>query len=128
MAAGVDMSVTSSRERGAAGRSAASRKATCNGRVSLRGRGPQKAKVTGLQDGLDASLYVQVFAHLQNVAFNRAAGDTENAADIAGALSFLDPGEALKLSHGDAYGREGPLFGGNNGWGFETGDAGSGGR
>lgn len=128
MAAGVDMSVTSSRERGAAGRSAASRKATCRGRVSLRGRGSQKVEITGLQDGLDTSPDAQVFAHLQNVAFDRAAGDAENAADIAGALSFLDPGEALKLSHGDADGREGPLFGGNNGWGFDAGEAGSGGR
>ena len=47
-----------------------------------------------------------MLAESQKVAFDRPTRDAENAADVAGAFPFLDPGEALKLSFGDADWRE----------------------
>jgi len=55
---------------------------------------------------LDARLHAEVSTELDEVFFYRATRQTEDAANVARALTFLNPGQTLKLAVSDKPGGE----------------------
>lgn len=76
----------------------ARRKPTHSERVGLRRAPRDEAELAGAHDGLNAGFDAKMAADLDKVLLDGPAGQAQDTADVRGALTFLHPGEALKLA------------------------------